>query len=171
MVVVFQYGSNTNSERINSENRLRGDAQFIGLAFTVDEYRLDFTTWSVDNQCAAADIISEPGRKIWGVLYKIPDHLIEKETSGDRKSLDAIEGGNYQRESIKLKYPDGTPVAENVITYMVKDKKSGIRTSFKYAEYIITGLREHYAPDEYIEYVKMRVIANNPELRHRIEAL
>jgi hypothetical protein len=171
MTLVFQYGSNTLSERLNSNSRLRRDALLIGLVVTVESFRLDFTTWSDGNQCAAADIIPDSDRKIWGVLYKIPDYIIQRETSGDRKSLDAIEGENYQRVPIKVQNPDGTPIEDDVITYMVINKRFDIRTSYKYAEYIISGLREREAPDEYINYVKIRVITNNPDLKQQIEEL
>jgi gamma-glutamylcyclotransferase len=171
MALVFQYGSNALSVRLNSNNRLRGDALPIGLVVTVESFRLDFTTWSEGNQCAAADIVPDSDRKIWGVLYKIPDYLIERETSGDRKSLDTIEGNNYQRVPIKVEKTDGMPVEGDVMTYVVKNRRFDIRTSYKYAEYIVSGLREHNAPDEYIDYVKMRVITNNPDLKQEIEEL
>jgi len=171
MTLIFQYGSNAFSERLNSDKRLKGDALPIELVVTVGSFRLDFTTWSEGNQCAAADIVPDSDRRIWGVLYRIPDHLVEREKSGDRKSLDAIEGDNYQRVPIKVEKQDGTPIEDDVFTYMVINKRYDIRTSYKYAEYIITGLREHKAPDEYINYVKTRVITNNPDLKQLIEEL
>lgn len=171
MAYVFQYGSNTQSDRTNSSNRLRGDARPIGLVYTENNFELDFTTWSEGNQCAAADIVPGSGRKIWGVLYKVPDELIERRTSGNRKSFDAIEGSNYRREPIKLRYSDGTPFQENAITYLVIDKQHGIGTSLEYARHIIFGLREHNAPDEYIEYLKSRIVSNNPDLKQDIQAL
>ena len=47
----------------------------------------------------------------------------------------------------------------------------GRRTSIEYASYIIAGLREHDAPDEYLAYVKKRVIANNPNLAAQMRCL
>jgi hypothetical protein len=88
MALVFQYGSNARSERLNANDRLCGDARPVGIAHTQDYYELDFTVWSKKNKCAAADIVPGSGRKIWGVLYEIPDYLIRRETSGKRKSLD-----------------------------------------------------------------------------------
>jgi hypothetical protein len=86
MALVFQYGSNTSSKRINSANRLRGDAISLGLACTVEDFQFDFTVWSTTNNCAAADIIKGSGRKLWGVLYEIPDYLIRRDTAGSRCS-------------------------------------------------------------------------------------
>ena len=175
MALVFQYGSNVDSERLNSENRLRGDATVIDVVRTVDDYEFNFTIWSKSNNCAAADIIPGSGRKIWGVLYDIPDFLIKKETDGERKSLDEIEGegSNYKRMSIRVQYRDGTSVDNDVITYIgINDaRKFNIRTSFSYARHIITGLRVHSVPDDYIEYVKSRIRDNNPDLAQQIESI
>lgn len=173
MAYVFQYGSNTLSSRLNSEDRLKGDARCLGPVYTQDDFELDFNVLSKNNQCAAADIIPKCGRKIWGVLYEIPDQLISRGTSGRRKSLDAIEGegNNYQRIKIALCYPDGSPVKEDVITYVVRSRLSDCRTSLDYCRNIIMGLRENNVPLEYIEYVKMRMIVNNEILREDIERL
>jgi hypothetical protein len=95
MALVFQYGSNTSSRRINSDDRLHGDAKSLGLAFTVGQYDLGFTVWSKGNNCAAVDLVRARNRKVDGVLFEIPDHLLSKETSGERRSLDQIEGPKY----------------------------------------------------------------------------
>jgi len=175
MTLVFQYGSNTHSERLNGSDRLRGDARQIGIAYTEDDYELDFTVWSDGNHCAAADIVRGSGRKIWGVLYEVPTYLITRKTSRsrDRKSLDEIEGEGtkYRRTPIMLRCPNGSPITVEVITYVVKDRKSGLQTSSEYACHIITGLRKHRVPDEYISYVKARIIANNPSLKDSIAML
>ena len=102
MALVFQYGSNTSSARLNAPERLRRDAKSLGLAYTIGQYDLGFTVWSKTNNCAAADLVQTPGRKAWGVLYEIPDNLLSRETAGDRKSLDAIEGSRYRRRKIRV---------------------------------------------------------------------
>jgi hypothetical protein len=83
----------------------------------------------------------------------------------------AIEGEdiNYQRITIALKYPDGLPVGGEPITYVVINKQSGLRTSLEYANHILIGLQEHNVPEEYVEYVKARTIANNPSLENNIK--
>lgn len=77
MTLVFQYGSNCLDSQINGVDRLRGDARFIGIAQTVDDFRLSFDVWSNGRNCAAANIIPYPGNKVWGALYEIPDYLID----------------------------------------------------------------------------------------------
>jgi len=170
---VFQYGSNILSTRINSDDRLRGDALLIGTAYTEYDHELEFTIWSRTNNCAVADILPGQGRKIWGVIYNIPENLIRRETSDIRKALDAIEGEckNYRRKIIRVMYPEGRPFEEDVITYMGKYQKNGIRTSLEYSGYIIRGLREHNIQEEYINYVKNKIVANNPDLEIEIERL
>jgi hypothetical protein len=171
MALVFQYGSNTRSERLNADDRLRGDARPVGIACTKDRFELDFNVWSHGNQCAAADLVPGVGRSIWGVLYEIPDYLIRRETARNRKSLDAIEGEgtNYKRIEIDLTNSDGESI--QVMTYVVINKVSGRKTSLEYASHIVIGLREHNVPSEYIDYVKARIVANNPILKDDIDAL
>ena len=173
MRLVFQYGSNTSSRRLNSKERLRGEARVVGLAHTVEFFDLDFTVWSRQNGCAAADIVPGAGRAIWGVLYQIPDPLIERHTSGDRNCLDAIEseGRNYVRVSIAVQLADGGRVDGEAITYVARERREGLATSFAYARHILEGLREHEAPSDYVDYVKQRIIRNNAALEPLIRTL
>lgn len=173
MTLVFQYGSNTSSHRMNSEDRLRGDARSLGAVYTEEGFELEYTVWSDTNNCAAANIKSGTGRRIWGVLYEIPDFLVSREASGERRSLDSIEGRRYERQIIAIRNADGIRVEEEVITYVVRarDRQIGIQTSLAYCRHIIEGLREHDVSDEYIEYAKACMIANDPNLRLEVDAL
>lgn len=171
MALVFQYGSNTSSARLNSPDRLRGNARDLGLVCTQSLFELDFDVWSSNNNCAAADIREDGGRVIWGVLYEVLDYLVERATAGAQRSLDAIEGPHYERRPIAVQKADGTPVEGEVITYMVRAPQPGFRTSLDYVSHIVAGLREHGAPDDYVAYVKERAIANNPALFADLERL
>ena len=161
MSLVFQYGSNTSSRRLNSEKRLAGEALVVGLAHTLEPYQLDFTVWSRQNGCAAADIAPGAGRTIWGVLYRIPAHRIERRGAGR----------NYVRVPIDVRLADGALVSGEVITYVVRQRRDGLVTSLAYARHIIEGLREHDAPAEYLDYVKQRIICNNATLEPLIRSL
>lgn len=167
MALVFQYGSNMCSARLNSPDRLAGDAKVICIAQSVDLFEFAFTVFSKTNNCAAADIASsESGQCIFGVLYEIPDFLISRESAKtlNRRSMDAIEGEgtNYIRQAIQLQKVDGSKV--EALTYVVKDRKSDIKTSRKYVQHILEGMKEHNIPEEYRRYVVSQVIANNPDL-------
>ena len=173
MALVFQYGSNCSEGQINGKDRLCGDAKIVAIAETVDDYKLAFDVWSTKRDCAAADIITSPGNKVWGVLYEIPDYLIERKTAAaqNRKSLDAIEGAgtNYRRETIAVRQEDGQIVT--ALTYRVQNPKQGLKTSLEYVGYIIRGLRERGVREDYIEHVKQLAEANNPTLAAQVREL
>lgn len=173
MSLVFQYGSNTSVQRLNSPKRLKGAAKVISPAYTSDLYEFDFTVWSKTNKCAAADIVPGGNTRIWGVLYEIPDNLIYRELSGERKSLDAIEGegGNYQRINVDViqQYDAGKIIS--VLTYVVRERRSGLLTSAEYASEILNGLKSHDIPKEYVAYVHKRILLNNQDLSDKLPEL
>jgi hypothetical protein len=70
MAIVFQYGSNCLDSEINSENRLRGDAKFAGIAETVEDFELAFDVQSIGRGCAASDVVRRAGSKVWGVALR-----------------------------------------------------------------------------------------------------
>lgn len=167
MALVFQYGSNLSIARLNHADRLNGDAKFVSVARTVEHFVLTFSVWSVTNNCAAADIVPDSnGRNIYGALYSVPDHLISRKSAKvcGRKSLDAIEGEgtNYLRIPIKLVTSTGEEL--EAITYVVKNKKSGLKTSEAYVQHIFDGLVENGIPVEYCRYVRSQVLENNQTL-------
>ena len=173
MPIVFQYGSNTSATRLNSADKLNGAASVIGVARTLDNYDLDFTVWSITNKCAAADIVPDGNTQIWGVLYEIPENRIYRNLSGDKKSLDAIEGEgtNYKRIKIQVlpnKEPDKIIT---VITYVVLNRVQNKETSLEYASEIINRLKSHEIPHDYLEYVHNRIIQNNKALYGELPSL
>ena len=170
-MLVFQFGSNTSSSRLNSRDRLNGDAKDLGLAVTAERFDLDFAVWSKTNNCAAADLRSDGEQNVWGVLYQVPDHLMSAATSGARRSFDAIEGPNYERRPILVRRADGNPIEDPVVTYTVRHPKPRLLTSFEYVSHILCGLREHNAPIAYVQYVKTRIVANNGALADAISDL
>jgi hypothetical protein len=171
--LVFQYGSNTSTARLNGKARLQGAASSLGLALTRDDYELSFSYWSADNGCAAADLTPGRGRQIYGVVYEIPEEWIYREKGGDRVTLDEIEGEStaYRRASIEVFLFELPEKAVSAITYLVKNPQQDLLTDIHYVEHIVRGLREHDAPPEYVEYVKERALASNPELAAALQAL
>jgi hypothetical protein len=170
MAVVFQYGSNCSTARLNGPDRLDGAAIPIGIAETVEEYRLDFDVWSDKNGCAASDIVKTPGKKAWGVLFDVPDARISRETTPkDKKSFDAIEGDRYRRHWIQVRRPNGSIIT--ALTYVVKRPERGLQTNVDYVRYIVLGLREHGVSEDYIREVKDIAAGNNPSVKDEINAL
>jgi len=168
MALVFQFGSNMSTARLNSRDRLRGGAQSLGLACTLGQYDLDFTVWSRANRCAAGDLVRARGRHVWGVLYEIPEELISGKTAGDRRTLDMIEGPGYRRRRIRIYQPENPAKILTAWTYTVIDKQRGIVTARGYVKHILNGLYEHQAPEEYIAHVKRRIYLNNPALKGQL---
>lgn len=173
MALVFQYGSNCLESQINSKDRLCGDAKFIDIAETVNDFQLAFDVWSTNRQCAASDLVASPGNKAWGALYEVPDYLVERKTAAaqSRKSLDAIEGEgtNYKRETIAVRRDNGLIVT--ALTYRVKTPKQDLKTNLEYVGYIVKGLREHGVCKHYIEHVKKLAHANNPAISTQVQEL
>jgi hypothetical protein len=171
--LVFQYGSNCLDAQINSAERLKGDARFVSIAETVDDYELAFDVFSNGRHCAAADLVTKPGAKAWGVLYEIPEYLIGRETARvrGRKSLDAIEGEgtNYERKEISVRKPNGEIVS--ALTYTVRSRRAGLTTNLEYVRYIVAGFLERGIPVEYIDKVKRIAAANNPDITAAVERL
>ena len=173
MALVFQYGSNCSKSQFNSEDRLSGDAKFVAIAETVDDYQLAFDVWSTGRRCAASDIVPSSGNKVWGVVYDVPEFLIARDTAAkhNRKSLDTIEGEgtNYPRHAITVKASTGQLLP--AITYRVINPRPGLKTSLEYVGYIVRGLREHGVAEQYIDKVKAIAIANNQTIAAGIRAL
>ena len=173
MALVFQYGSNCCEGQINSNDRLCGDARFIGKAETVEDFQLAFDVWSKNRACAAADIVSKPGSKVWGALYEVPEYLIERNTAKEkgRKSLDAVEGEgtNYRREMISVRRDNSEVVT--ALTYRVIAPKPDLKTNLDYVGHIVKGLRERGVAEGYISEIKTIASANNPTIASQVDRL
>jgi len=167
MTTVFQYGSNTLESEINSKKRLNGAARFVGIAETVEPYELVFDVFSNNRGCAMANIVtSHEGKKVWGILYDVPDNLISRQTTPKgSKSFDAIEGEgvNHRRHCLRVRKPNGEELI--ALTYVtLKPTKRLKRASIDYVRLIISGLREHKISDEYINQVKQAVKKHSPSV-------
>lgn len=167
-MLVFQYGSNMSSARLNSEKRLAGDAKHVGVAYTKEDHEFHFPVWSQGNNCAAASITPSPtGRKIFGVLYEVSESLVDRQKAKaiDRKPLDVIEGEgtNYSRTTIEVLLEDQT--VATATTYVAKSHTKDIKTRKNYATYILNGAKENNAPEEYIDYLILKTTDNNPDLK------
>ena len=163
MALVFQYGSNMLTSRLNGPSRLDGAAVPLALARTVESFDLAFTRMSTRQGYAVADLV--PGsRQVYGVLYDIPDSRVYRNETSNVVTLDEIEGEGqaYRRKPIEVQRLDTGRVIES-LTYFVIRRTQGLRTSPGYVEYIIAGLREHGAPADYLEYVKARAIRSVPD--------
>jgi gamma-glutamylcyclotransferase (GGCT)/AIG2-like uncharacterized protein YtfP len=146
MTDYFAYGSNMDEAEMLTwctGHRL------IGAAW-LDDYRLAFTRRSVRTGTGVADVVSEPGERVWGVLYEIgPQELRE---------LDRKEGNGraYQRQRCRVRlHADGSE--HDAVTYTVLRKESReVPPSREYLDRMIAGARRHGLPREYIAVLAQR---------------
>ncbi len=143
MPLVFQYGSNCTVGRLNGPSRLNGGANDLGRAKTVEDF----------DGCAASDLIQSPGRKAWGVLYRLSKNNLER--------LREIEGPRYEEKLIQV--IDGKRKKRKATTFVVreKDRRGGLATSAAYVSWIVYGLRDHGVPEDWIAHVVDVAIATN----------
>src|SRR5216683_4807658 len=145
MAIVFQYGSNCTSARLNGPNRLKGRAKDLGRAQTVEDFDIAFDVVSKTNGCAASDLIHTPGRKAWGVLYKLSKKDFEK--------LKKIEGPRYEEKPIRVIDEKGKKRKAKTFVVREEERLQGLATSAAYVSWIIYGLREHGVPEDWISHV------------------
>jgi hypothetical protein len=155
MPLVFQYGSNCNTERLNRPERVDGAATHAVRAETVDEFDLAFDVWSRGNGCAASDLIPAPGtgRHAWGVLYRITD--------GGLARLREIEGPLYAERTITVRAAEGREEVAITFTVRADAARPGLWTSADYVGHIVSGLRTHNIPEEYVHHVIGTAIDTN----------
>lgn len=110
---------------------------------------------------------------MWGVLYEVPDYLIDRKTAATKntKSLDAIEGEgtNYKRETIAVRRNDGSIVS--ALTYRVRNPQQDLKTNLECVGYIVEGLRDHGVQEDYVERVRQLAQANNPAIAAQVQRL
>ena len=157
MPLVFQYGSNCLTARLNSPRRLSGVAAVRGCAQTVDEFDLVFDVPSEGNGCAASDLVSAPGtgRHAWGVLYEIPaDRILGRNRPDGLKTLEEIEGSRYEPMPIQVRNEAGEDVPATTFLVKPAERRPELWTSAAYVSWIVYGLREHGVPEDYIAHVQ-----------------
>jgi hypothetical protein len=128
-------------------------AEDLGRAQTVEDFDISFDVVSNTNGCAASDLIQRPGRKAWGVLYRLSEDAVER--------LREIEGSRYEEKSIQV--IDAKGKKRKVTTFVVRerDRREGLDTSAAYVSWIIYGLRDHGVPEDWIAHVVDVVIVTN----------
>jgi hypothetical protein len=96
-IMLFQYGSNMNPDRLNSFERLDGAAEVVGGA-RLKGWGVRFDLYSETNRCAVTDIIPSAKEHVEGVLYRVPYRLVVA-PRGQRSRMDEIEGAKCQKKS------------------------------------------------------------------------
>jgi gamma-glutamylcyclotransferase (GGCT)/AIG2-like uncharacterized protein YtfP len=144
-MLYFAYGSNMDWERITMRDRAPS-AQFL-LRATLPKHRLQFTRHSQKQNTGTADIVSDSGSVVWGVIFHIDD--------GDSDTLDSAEGvnsGAYRREQVTVfAENDSSRSLVRVRTYVVCEKKSEHQPPARwYLDHILKGARQWGLPADYV---------------------
>jgi len=137
----FAYGSNMNRAQMKSRAGEVLEEQVAALL----NFELVFNR-RVRGGTATANIRPAPGKRILGVLYRIPDAAF--------RNLDRFEGvpQHYRRTEVKVTGAKGQLV--NAQVYIATKVEKGLRPSAHYLQTILTGAAEYGLPAEYVEEIK-----------------
>lgn len=148
----FAYGSNLNPAQMTGRcpgHRVIGRASLPGFA-------LKFRGYGRDWAGAVGTIEPSPGSTVWGVLFEL--------APGHYDTLDRYEGYDapgsatnlYDRVEIEVRREDGA--AARCLTYVIRPRAEGL-PSKAYRDTIVTGLRHHGLPAEYVERIAALPVA------------
>ena len=137
----FAYASNLNRAQMKSRAGQILEEQVATLA----NYELVFNK-KVRGGTATANIRPAPGKRVIGVLYKIPDAAF--------RNMDRFEGvpEHYRRIEVKISGANGQPV--NAQVYIATKVEKGLRPAAHYLQTILAGANDHALPAEYVEEIK-----------------
>ncbi len=145
-MLYFAYGSNMNWQQMQERCR---SARFVGLA-KLSDYGLAFTRKSVNRGCGVADVVPEPGKSVWGVVYEIGDLDLGK--------LDRSEGCRPGREMnsywrrecmVYLDGDDARPLT--VSAYFGDPQETPPLPNEAYKDLIVSGAKHWHLPDDYVQ--------------------
>lgn len=164
MVLVWQYGSNMDEERINSPNRLKGKAKFVGLAIKKG-YRLSFTHTNSEGVGTADILEADPNDYVIGCLYEMAEDMLKK--------LDKVEGvnsGSYERVEMTVARFNEKQLADfsdlvSATTHIVVNKEKKTKTNVEYANHILRGIIIHKMGKPYFDKIKETIIESNPSIQ------
>jgi len=147
MTYYFAYGSNMDEGQMKERCP---DMKVLGMA-KLPGYALGFTIYSPKRHCGCADVIKDPSKNVYGLLYNV--------TVKDIKSLDDYEGIPiyYQRISIKVESESlGLVSAE---TYEVVHKAADFQKPSKdYLDKLIRAAKKFSFPSEYQDFLKKIIV-------------
>ena len=163
-IMLFQYGSNMNPNRLNSTDRLDGAAQVVGAA-RLNGWGVRFDLYSESNGCGVTDIIPSTREHVEGILYRVPYRLVVA-PRGRRSRMDEIEGAGLGKESnykrLKLSvWRDGNKIKARTYVGTVLGRKRFLkrsnedhRVSKAYFGYLLSGGRRFKFSKRYIAYLR-----------------
>ena len=146
VALYFAYGSNMATEVMASkcsEASVLGPARLAG-------YRLAFSRRSIRTGTGVANVVSDSGSSVWGVLYEVSDRCLA--------SLDRKEGypWAYDRRAVEVTLESGEPL--RALTYVVDEPEPDeVEPSSDYANGLVAAANEQGLPAAYVESLRALV--------------
>lgn len=150
--------------RLNSEARLNGAAEFIGVA-KLPRWGIRFDLYSINEGCGVTDIVPSKRETVQGVLYRVPYQTVVA-PRGERSAMDKIEGAglgkrsNYKRLRVFVSR-NGKKIEARTYVGTVSGRKRFLkksddehRASNRYFGYVLTGARRYKLPANYVAYLR-----------------
>jgi gamma-glutamylcyclotransferase (GGCT)/AIG2-like uncharacterized protein YtfP len=142
MPLYFAYGSNLDVGQM----RRRCPESRIITAGCLRGYRLDFTRHSSGWGGGVADVVIDPQREVWGLIYE----LSEK----DLELLDDHEGYPKVYTRFQTSIESLERVIQDVWVYAVVNKKPFIPPTRQYLEIIKRGAEQFGFPEDYRSFLR-----------------
>lgn len=137
-LLYFAYGSNMYPPRMRAR---APSAEFVDIG-RLRGWRPACNKHGRDGS-GKANLVSHPGREVWGVLYRVD--------GGDLVLLDEVERG-YRRMSFPVLVPGGRILdAEAYVSDLITDDPVPFDW---YRELMVAGARHHRLPEPHIAYLE-----------------
>ena len=148
----FAYGSNLNPAQMSE--RCPGH-RVVGRA-SLEGYTLRFRGYGRDWAGAVGTVEPQAGSQVWGVVFEL--------TPGHYTTLDEYEGYDgpgkasnlYDRVEVIVRLESGEEA--RCLTYVIRPHAEGL-PSRAYRDAIVTGLRHHGLPADYIAALQAHATA------------
>lgn len=145
-MLYFAYGS------MMDLGEMRGrctSAKFVAVA-KLPDHSLQFTRRSIKRGCGVADVVPEPGKDVWGVVYEIAEE--------EFANLDKAEGfrpgrplseNSYVREQRQVHRDGDESLPILAWIYFANRQPNPLLPNAAYRKLIVDGARHWRLPPEY----------------------
>ena len=154
-MLYFAYGSNMNWQQMKERCP---SARFVSIAL-LRGYKLAFTRKSIKRGCGVADIVREPGNKVWGVVYDLSRLDVEKLDQSEGYRMGQQENSYWRRKCQVLQDGDERQLL-TVFTYFGVPQLAPPGPNTEYKGLIVSGARYWNLPDDYVRNLEAIEVAN-----------
>ncbi len=144
MIKYFAYGANLNEDRFKQRCP---SVTFLSKA-TLEGYEYTFPRRHRNWDGGVAGVSKKENSLVEGVIYSISKDDVQK-----LDEIENIPGGEYTRETVKVKQENGD-VSEAWIYVPCPDKKPYYKPSKEYLDVILQGAVEHKLSQDFIKMLE-----------------